>query len=97
MKKGDEHAKMKKKRLKRIIRKIRIITKTELNAIYRIEAINTRAIPVVIYSFNIIDWEMEGMRKLDRKTTNNLALERMHHPKTDMAGMYFPRNEGGKA
>ena len=44
-----------------------MVTKTKLNATTIMDAINTRSIPVVAYSFNIIDWKMEGMRKLDRK------------------------------
>jgi len=38
------------------------------------KAINTLAIPVVAYSFNIIDWK-EGIRKLDRKTRKLLTIE----------------------
>ena len=43
-----------------------MITKSELDAINRMEAINTLATPVVTYSFNIVDWKMEEIRKLDR-------------------------------
>ena len=44
--------------------------KSELNAINRMEAINTLATPLVTYSFNIVDWKMEEVRKLDRKPEN---------------------------
>ena len=52
-----------------------MITKSELNAINRTEAINTLATPVVTYSFNIVDWKMEEIRKLDRKTRKLLTME----------------------
>ncbi|XP_074608050.1 uncharacterized protein LOC141860765 [Acropora palmata] len=73
-----------------------MITKSELNAINRTEAINTLATPVVTYSFNIVDWKMEEIRKLDRKTRKLLTMERMHHPRADVDRMYLPRNKGGR-
>ena len=55
---GIQHAKMKEKIRKECYRRIRIVTKSELNAINRVEAINTLAIPVVAYIFNIVDWKL---------------------------------------
>ena len=72
-----------------------MITKSELDAINRMEAINTLATPVVTYSFNIVDWKMEEIRKLDRNTRKLLTMERMHHPRADVDRMYLPRNKGG--
>ena len=45
-----------------------MVTKSELDAINRAEAINILAILVVAYSFNIFDWKMGEIRKLHRKT-----------------------------
>ena len=60
---GIQHAKMKEKIRKEYYCRIRMITKSELNAINRMEAINTLATPVVTYSFNIVDWKMEEIEK----------------------------------
>ena len=73
-----------------------MITKPELHAINRMEAINTLATPVVTYSFNIVDWKMEEIRKLDRKTRKLLTMERMHHSRADVDRMYLPRIKGGR-
>ena len=59
---GIQHAKIKGKIRKQHYRRIRIVTKSELNAVNRVEAINT---PLVAYSFNIVDWKMEDLRQLD--------------------------------
>ena len=67
---GIQHAKMKEKIRKEYYLRIRMMIKSELNAINRMEAINTLATPVVTYSFNIVDWKMEEIRKLDRKLGN---------------------------
>ena len=60
---GIQHAKMKEKIRKECYRRIRMVTKSELNAINRVEAINTLAIPVVAYIFNIVDWKLKEIRK----------------------------------
>ena len=48
-------------------RRIRLVLKSESNAINKIEAINTVATPVVTYSFNVINWTAEDIKNLDRK------------------------------
>ena len=37
--------------------------KTELNSKNRITAINTLAIPVVTYSFNVVNWNLKELKK----------------------------------
>ena len=68
----------------------------ELNAINKIEAINTVAIPVPTYCFNIINWTAQDVKNLDRITRKLFAKERMHHPKSDVDRMYLPRSSGGR-
>ena len=70
--------------------------KSELNATNKIEAINTLAVPVVTYSFNIINWQMSEIKKLDRKTRKLLTMERMNHPKAEVRRIYRPRQTGGR-
>ena len=52
---GINHASMKEKIRKKYYRRIRLVLKTELNSKNRIEAINSLTVPVVQYSFNIIN------------------------------------------
>ena len=93
---GIQHAKMKEKIRKEYFRRVRLVLQTELNAANKIEAINTLAIPVVTYSFNIINWNMEDLKKIDRKTRKHLTMANMHHPKADVDRIYLPRTEGGR-
>jgi len=44
-----------------------MILKSELNAKNKITAIGGLAIPVLIYSFDNINWRLEEIRKIDRK------------------------------
>ena len=63
---GIQHSKMKEKIRKEYYRRIRMVLKSELNATNKIEAINTVAIPVVTYSFNIINWTLEDIRNFGK-------------------------------
>ena len=89
---GIQHVKMKEKVRKEYYRRMRMITKSELNASNRMEAINTLVTPVVTYSFNIniVDWKMAEISKLDRKTRKLLTMERMHHPIKSRRGLNIP-------
>lgn len=55
---GIQHSKMKEKIRKEYNRRVRVILRTELNGRNKMEAINSLAVPVVQYSFGIIDWKI---------------------------------------
>ena len=71
---GDriQHATMKEKVRKEYYCRMRVILKSKLNAANRSEAITTPAVPVVTYSFNIINWKMNKIKKLDTKLKSDL-------------------------
>jgi len=48
-------------------RRLRIILKSELNAWNKITAIGALAVPVSRYSFGIINWRIEDIKKLTGK------------------------------
>eukprot|EP00794_Sanderia_malayensis_P000862 gene862-154_t len=85
-----------KKFRKEYYRRIRLVLKTELNSKNRIEALNTLAVPVVQYSFNILNWKMDEIRQMDTKARKLLTSNRMHHPKADVDCLYLPRRNGGR-
>ena len=74
---------MKEKIRKEYNRRIRLVLKTELNSENCIEAINTLAVPVVQYSFNIINWNLADLSRPDTKTRKLLAPNKMHHSKAN--------------
>ena len=93
---GINHASMKEKIRKEYYRRIRLVLKTELNSKNRIEAINTLAVPVVQYSFNIINWNLADLNRLDTKTSKLLISNKMHQPKAGADRLYLPRSSGGR-
>ena len=58
---GIQHTTMRQK-LKKVLVRTQLILKTELNSKNRITAINKLAIPVIAYSFNIIDWNLSEVK-----------------------------------
>ena len=86
---------MKEKIRKEHYRQILMVLESELNSANKLEAINTSAVPVVTYSFNIINWTLQELAKLDTKTRKFLTTYKIHHPKSDVDRLYLPRTEGG--
>jgi len=87
-----------KERLKQYYsRRLRMILISELNARNKITVNGALAVPVVRYSFGIINWRTEEIKKkIDRKPRKMLTMYKMHHPKADIDGLYVKRKEGGR-
>ena len=73
-----------------------MILKSELNARNKIAAIGELAVPVLRNSFGIINWRLEEIKQIDRKTRKMLTMYKMHHQKADLDRLYVKRKEGGR-
>jgi hypothetical protein len=51
---------------------------------------------IIRYSFGIINWRIEEIKQIDRKTRNLLTLYKIHQPKADIDRLYVKRKEGGR-
>jgi hypothetical protein len=69
---------------------------TELSTKNKITATGSLAVPVLRYSFGIINWHQEELRKLDRKTRKLLTIRGQHHPKAKVDRLYILRKQGGR-
>ena len=81
---GIRHQHMKERWKKEYTRGLRMILKSELNAKNKITAIGSLAVPVLRCSFDIINWRLEEIRKIDRNTRKVLTMYTMYHPKADI-------------
>jgi hypothetical protein len=54
------------------------------------------AVPVLRYSFGIINCHQEELQKLGRKTRKLLTIHGQHHPKADVDHLYVPRRYRGR-
>jgi len=44
----------------------------------------------------LINWRLEGIGKIDRKSRSLLTMYKMYHPKTDINRLYWKRKEGAR-
>ena len=65
---GVQHHKMKVKIRKEYKRRIKLVLKLELNARNKIAAINSLAVPVILYSYGVTDWKLDEIQDLERMT-----------------------------
>ena len=71
--------------------------KLELNARNKMAAINTLAVPVILYSYGVIDWKLDEIQDLGRMTRKQLCMNWMLAKKADVDRIYCPCQEGGRS
>jgi len=54
------------------------------------------AVPVLRYSFGIVNRHQEELQKLDRERRKLLTIYGQHRPKADVDRLYAPRKQGGR-
>ena len=52
---------------------------------------------VVQYSFNVINWNLQDLRRINTKIRKLLTCYKIHHPKGDKDRLYLPRSEEGRS
>jgi hypothetical protein len=91
-----EHKNGREKLKKEYIRRLRLILNTELSAKNKMQETGLLAVPVLRYSFGIINWHQEEMQKLDRKTRKMLTIHGQRHPRADTDRLYVSIKKGGR-
>ena len=64
---GIQHSSVREKIRKKCFHRVRSILRSKKNARNRIDAVNSLALPVVTYSFTIINWSLTEIKKVDTK------------------------------
>lgn len=81
---------------KEYLRRLQLILKSQLNGKNKVLAINSWAISVLRYGAGVINWNMEEVKKLDRRTRKMMTNYGALHPESDVDGIYLPRKNGGR-
>ena len=84
-----QHKNEKEKLKKESLGRLRLGLGTELSAKNKIQAIGSLAVPVLCYSFRIVNWHQEELQKL-------LTIHRQHHAKADVDRLYVTKKQGGR-
>jgi hypothetical protein len=62
----------------------------------KMRAINTYAIPVLTFSFELVKWSPTDLENLQTKTRTLLTRYRFHHPPAAKERLTSPRQMGGR-
>ena len=90
------NTKMKGKITTVYIRRVKKLCRSKLNGGNLIDGINTWAVGVVRYNAGIVDWTMEEVANMDRRTRKILAMNGFLHTRSNVARLSPPRKEGGR-
>ncbi|KAL0870860.1 hypothetical protein ABMA27_004702 [Loxostege sticticalis] len=72
------------------------ICKSQLYSRNLVKAINSYAIPILTYSFGIINWTQTELTNIQRTINTTLTKHRKHHPRACVQRQTLPRYEGGR-
>ena len=67
-----------------------------MNGKKRINGINAWAVGVVLYSAGIMDWTIEELVSMGRKTWKILAMNCSTHTRRNVGRLYLPSKGGGR-
>ena len=91
-----KHKEMKELLRNEYFRRARKMLKSGLNSGNVIQAINSRAVPVIRYGAGIVDWTKNELQEMDRKTRKLLRIYRSMHPQFDIDWLYMKRVARGR-
>ena len=77
-------------------RRVRKILESSMNGGNTVKAMNTWAVAAVRYIAGILDWTVDELKEMDRKTRKIMTMNGALHPRADVDRLYIPRDEGGR-
>ena len=90
------HPKLKTQLTAEYKKRLYLLLNSGLNARNMIKAINTYALPVMTYSYGIVNWTEAEIKTTDRVTRSALTASGFHHPKASVNRLYMKRGDGGR-
>ena len=77
------------------LRWLRLILRSKLNRRNKIMAVNAWAVSVMRYGAEILKWDTDELKSLDRRTRKFVTMHRALHPKSDVDRVYYLSREMG--
>ena len=76
-------------------KRLKMILKSELSSKHTFEAINSYAIPALLYGFPMLNWTIMELEIIDKETRKMLQQYAMHS-QSDVTRLYLLRKNGGR-
>ena len=90
------HDTIKEKVSKKYKSKLRKLLGSELNARNLFQAINESILPLITYSFGVVNWNENDLKGFDTQIRKMLNMYRVFELKSDVDRLYLPREKGGR-
>ena len=91
-----KHNEVKAKVNKNVKAKLRKLLETELNARNLFQAINESILPLISYSFGVVNWNEDELKGYDIQIRKMLHMYRAFEINSDVDRLYLPRESGGR-
>ena len=88
--------KMKLNVSKEYIRRLRKVLKSKLNGGNLVRGVNIWAVSLLRYSATFVSWRKSELQTIDGKARKLFTIYGALQPKSDVDGLYIPREEGGR-
>ena len=90
------NTKMKERITSEYVRRVKKLCTSKLNGGNLVSGINAWAVGAIRYSAGILDWTMEDLVSMDRRTRKILAMNGCMNTRSNVARLYLSRKAGGK-
>ena len=87
---------MRKKFSKEYLRRLKLILRSKFNERNKIMAVNTWAVSAMRSGAEILKWNTDELKSLDRRTRNLSTMHGALHPGSDVDRVYLSREMGGR-
>ena len=87
---------MKESFRKEYFRRTRLVLQSKLHGRNKVKAINTWAVSLMRYGAGIIDWTMNELQEIDRRTRKLMTMNKALNPNSDKDRLYVKRKDGGR-
>ena len=82
--------------LKEYYRRVKAIWLSELNSRNKTVAHNSFAIPILVPTVGILEWNIKEIEDIDKRTTKILCMSGNFHKNSDVDRLYIKRKDGGR-
>ena len=82
--------------LKEYYRRVKVIWSSELNFRNKVIAHNSFAVPILVPTIGILEWNIKELEDIDKRTRKILCMTGNFHRNSDVDRLYVKRSEGGR-
>jgi len=93
---GIDHQCCKETILAEFERRLRLVWRSLLYGNYKVQATNSFCVPLLSYSFGVVDWTVAELNKMDILVRKVMREVCSLHPRSAIERLYLSHNQGGR-